>query len=222
MTEKISKTTNDTTRFMWDIENKLVEVRMSGLLVKYEYDALGRRVTKEVNGDITQFRYDGEDLVLEMNKYDSIKANFTFAPGIDNPLMMHRKDHNYYYVKDGLGSVTALTDSTENTVKEYKYNVFGVITDESGDSTLWNPFTYTSREYEKELGTYFYRARYYDPKMGRFLSEDPIGFDGKDKHKYRYALNSPFRYKDPNGKDPFDPDATIETISDCIKNSFLC
>jgi RHS repeat-associated protein len=93
----------------------------------------------------------------------------------------------------------------------------GVITDESDDSTLWNPFTYTSREYEKELGSYFYRARYYDPEMGRFLGEDPIGFDGKDKHKYRYALNCPIKFKDPKGKDPLDADVTRVKIE--IKNN---
>ncbi len=199
MTEKISKATNDTIHFVWDIENKLTEVRKPGLLVKYEYDAIGRRVSKEVNGFVTQLRYDGEDMILEMDSQDSLIANYTFGPGIDDPLMMHRDSNNYYYVKDGLGSVTALTDGTGNTVKEYKYGVFGIITDESGDSTLWNPFTYTSREWEKELGTYFYRARYYDPEMGRFLSEDPIGFGGGDINIYRYVYNSSTNYSDPFG-----------------------
>jgi RHS repeat-associated protein len=199
MTEKISKATIDTIHFVWDIENKLTEVRKPGLLVKYEYDAIGRRVSKEVNGVVTQFRYDGEDMILEMDSKDSLIANYTFGPGIDDPLMMHRDSNNYYYVKDGLGSVTALTDSTGNSVKEYKYGVFGIITDESGDSTLWNPFTYTSREWEKEIGIYFYRARYYDPEMGRFLSEDPIGFDGGDVNIFRYCLNSPTNHVDASG-----------------------
>ena len=68
--------------------------------------------------------------------------------------------------------------------------------------------TYTAREWEPEVGLYYYRARFYDASLGRFISEDPIGFDGKDKHLYRYALNSPTNFTDPTGKDPFDPDAT--------------
>ncbi|MBN1575805.1 MAG: RHS repeat protein [Chitinispirillaceae bacterium] len=175
MTEKVSKATGDTTHFVWDIENKLTEVRKPGTVVRYVYDALGRRVSKEVNGGVTQFRYDGEDLILEMNAEDSITANYTFGPGIDNPLQMHRDGRNLYYVKDGLGSVTALTDSAGSVVHEYAYSVFGEIIEESGD-VVENPFTYTSREWEPEVGLYYYRARYYDARIGRFLSEDPIGY----------------------------------------------
>ncbi len=59
MTEKIGKAAGDTTRFVWGIENTLVEVRKPGMQVRYDYDALGRRMSKEVNGEVTQFRYDG-------------------------------------------------------------------------------------------------------------------------------------------------------------------
>jgi len=186
---------------VWNIENKLIEVRKPGMIARYTYDALGRRMSKEVNGVTKQFRYDGEDLIMEMNSEDSITANYTFGPGIDNPLMMNRSDKNYYYVKDGLGSVTALTDSTSNIIKEYKYSVFGKIVDETGDSTLANPFTYTAREYDKETGNYYYRARYYSPEMGRFISEDPLGL-AVDNNFYQYTINNPINMVDPLGLVP--------------------
>jgi RHS repeat-associated protein len=198
MTTKISKNTGDTTRFEWDIENKLVEVRKPGMIAKYTYDALGRRMSKTVNGETKKFGYDGNDLILEMNSQDSIIADYTHGPGIDNPLTMNRAGKNYYYAKDGLGSVTALTDSIGSVVHEYKYSVFGKIVEETGDS-IENPFAYTSRELDKETGLIYCRARTYNTDIGRFLSQDPIGFSGLDYNLYRYVWNSPENWTDPFG-----------------------
>lgn len=89
MARKISRNTGDTTRFEWDIENKLVEVRKPGMIAKYTYDALGRRMSKTVNGETKKSGYDGNDLILEMNGQDSILANYTHGPGVDDPLMMN-------------------------------------------------------------------------------------------------------------------------------------
>jgi RHS repeat-associated protein len=198
MTEKIEKNTGDTTHFVYDIENKLVEVRKPGMLAKYTYDALGRRMSKEVNGEAKQFRYDGYDLILEMNANNSINAIYTFGPEIDNPLTMNRSGVNYYYVKDGLGSVTALTDSLGNVKHEYKYGVFGKIVEESGD-TIESPFTYTSRELDKETGIYFYRARYYNSQDGRFIQEDSSGIYEGEKNLYPYVSSNPLNWIDPLG-----------------------
>jgi RHS repeat-associated protein len=198
MTARIDKKTGDSTVFTWDIENKLTEVRKPGMIAKYTYDALGRRMSKTVNGETKKFGYDGNDLILEMSENDSIVADYTNGPGIDNPLMMNRAGENYYYAKDGLGSVTALTDSTGNVVNQYKYSVFGGIVEEMGDS-VENPFTYTSREIDRETGLMYYRARYYNPEIGRFISEDPIGFWGRDYNFYRYVNNSSVNFIAPYG-----------------------
>jgi len=61
------------------------------------------------------------------------------------------------------------------------------------------PYGYTGREWDKELGLYYYRARYYDPKGGRFISKDPIGFAGGDVNLYRYVSNNPVNATDPSG-----------------------
>jgi RHS repeat-associated protein len=66
--------------------------------------------------------------------------------------------------------------------------------------TLKNPYTYTGREYDDELRLYYYRARHYDPRLGRFLQEEPIKFAG-GLHLYQYALNDPINYTDPQGLD---------------------
>lgn len=179
-------------------------------------------MSKEVNGEVRQFRYDGENLILEMDDNNSVTASYTFGQDIDDPLMMQRNGKGYYYVKDGLGSVTALTDSTGNVKHEYKYGVFGKIVNEAGD-TIENQFTYTSRELDKETGNYFYRARYYNAGMGRFLSEDPLGIVG-DVNIYRYVRNRPIVLRDPFGLKPGDSysnqdDAGKDAIRDVDQKS---
>jgi RHS repeat-associated protein len=79
--------------------------------------------------------------------------------------------------------------------KHIRHHSFGRITQQTG--TLSNRFWYTGREWDGEIGLYFYRARYYDPLVGRFVGEDPIGFEARDANLYRYVLNS-----SPNATDP--------------------
>ena len=71
------------------------------------------------------------------------------------------------------------------------------VTDPLGN--IRQPFTYTAREYDYATGMYFYRARYYDPKVGRFVTKDPIGFEGGDVNLYVYAGNNPMNNTDPSG-----------------------
>ena len=198
MTAKINKQTSDTTVYTYDIENKLVQVQKTGMLARYTYDALGRRMSKDVNGVVTKFRYDGDDLIIEMDGNDSVTANYTFGGDVDEPVMMHKNQLLYFYIKDKAGSITALTNDVGSVVHEYKYSVFGKIVSESGDH-VENPFTYTSRELDKETGNYYYRERYYNSQIGRFISEDPIAFSGGDVNLYRYCLNDPTNYYDPFG-----------------------
>jgi RHS repeat-associated protein len=61
---------------------------------------------------------------------------------------------------------------------------------------------YTGREWDPETGLYYYRARYYDPKVGRFISEDPIGFEGDDPNLYAYVEDDPVNWIDPSGLIP--------------------
>jgi len=201
MTEKISKSTGDTTYFIWDIENKLAEVRKPGMIARYAYDPLGRRVRKTVNGVVKEMRYDGQDLIMEMDENDVITASYTFGPGIDNPLLMTRNGNSYYYVKDGLGSVSAITSESGNVLQEYRYSVFGEIVEQTADS-IENPFTYTAREYDTETGNYYYRARYYDGGIGRFLSEDYVRRQG-EPNLYGYVRNNSINFIDPQGEFPW-------------------
>jgi RHS repeat-associated protein len=89
-----------------------------------------------------------------------------------------------------------LTDPKGDIVSSYQYDSFGNLTDSTG--SISNPFLYTGREFDIETGLYFYRARYYDPSIGRFISEDPIQFKGGNNF-YIYVQNNPVNFIDPDG-----------------------
>jgi RHS repeat-associated protein len=109
---------------------------------------------------------------------------------------MLRSGATSYFHADGLGSVTSLSNAAGTIANTYTYDSFGKLTASTG--SLVNPFQYTARENDSETGLYYYRARYYDPAAGRFISEDPINFFGGENF-YRYVYNSPVGLTDPMG-----------------------
>src|SRR6266480_7853238 len=92
----------------------------------------------------------------------------------------------YYFSQDHLGSTTALTGTTGKLVERITYDGYG----NSADSARTR-YGYTGRERDQLSGQLYYRARFYDPQLGRFISEDPIGFTGGDVNLYAYVLNNP-------------------------------
>ncbi len=97
------------------------------------------------------------------------------------------------------GSITALTDEEGNIVESFLYDeAYGTILDHHKTVETYNPYCYTGREFDsKDL--YYYRARYYDPSVGRFISSDPIEFLAGDTNFYRYVGNDPVNFVDPFG-----------------------
>jgi RHS repeat-associated protein len=100
-----------------------------------------------------------------------------------------------HYLTDNLQSTVALTDGSGTVQTEYMYDAFGTttVTGASTSSTL----AFAGRENDV-AGLYYSRARYYDPKQQRFISEDPIGFRG-GINVFAYANNNPMRFTDPLG-----------------------
>lgn len=106
-----------------------------------------------------------------------------------------------FYEADGLDSITSLTGSTGTISTSYAYDTFGNITASSG--SFVNPYQFTGRDFDSETGLRFYRARYYDPQSGRFLSEDPFGAGGISP--FAYTDNNPLSWVDPFGLFPRVP-----------------
>jgi RHS repeat-associated protein len=198
--------------FTWDGENRLREAKLIAdaatlRTVTFAYDPFGRRVRKEVQGLAPQvpvpltttYTYDGEDIVLQLESdgTTATTTKYVHGPGIDEPLAMLRGGASTFYHADGLGSVVAVSDGNKSIVARYEYDAFGMVS--ASDPEFANPYAYTGREWDREIGLYYYRARFYDPMEGRFISRDPIGFAGGDVNVYRYVQNNPINFIDPSG-----------------------
>jgi len=197
----VSKTdSNGTTGFTWDYENRLTSVTLpgGGGTVTFKYDPFGRRIQKSSASGIVNYLYDGANIVTEVDAAGNTLAAYAQGAGIDEPLAMWRAGATSYYEADGLGSVTSLSAGSTLSAT-YTYDAFGNPTASTG--TLTNPFRYTGREWDSETHLYYYRARYYDPSVGRFTSEDAVRFLGGNNF-YAYALNQPTTYIDPHGFAP--------------------
>lgn len=118
----------------------------------------------------------------------------------------------YYFAKDALGSVTDVFNSSGTKVQTYNYDVFGNIQnirndageELTSDPILKSTFTYTGRELDEESGLYYYRARYYDANIGRFIQKDPhpgvIADPATVVNSYVYVSNKPTIATDPSGE----------------------
>ena len=164
--------------------------------VSFKYDPFGRRIYKSSSAGTSIFAYNYDNLIEETNASGSVVTRYTQGENIDEPLAMLRSSATSYYDADGIGSITSLSNGTGTISQTYGYDAFGKQTSSSG--SLTNPFQFTGREFDSETSLYFNRARYYDPQTGRFLTEDPIGFDGGINF-YAYVLNNPASFVDPFG-----------------------
>ena len=168
---------------------------------------------------IKSYIYDNEDILAEFDEEGLFEKYYVHGMGIDNPLAMLDNEFEngrdnftaYYYHKDGMNSITSLTDKDGKEVENYVYNAFGKMTiyDERDnkleESQFDNPYSFTGREHDIETGLHYHRARYYSPELARWISEDPIEFNGENLNLYRYTLNNPLYWTDPDGEIVFLP-----------------
>ena len=207
---------SDTTTYTYDRENRLVGITMpNGSIESYAYSSspdagcggkcnplngIGyTRIMKRTPSSTVYMFYDASDLINEYNSTGSLIARYTNGPRIDEPISMRRNGQSYYYISDRLGSVVALTSASGGAVLRYIYDAWGNIHSTTG-SDITNPHMFTGREYDPESGLYFYRARYYDQTIGRFLQKDPRKNAVKSgEDLYVYVGNNPANGVDPTG-----------------------
>jgi RHS repeat-associated protein len=194
-----SVTGSNTTTYAWDFENRLSSVTLpgSGGTVNFKYDPFGRKIEKSSSAGTSIYAYDADNnLIEETNSSGAAVARYAQTETIDEPPAMLRSGTTSYYQQDGISSITSLINGAGTLTQTYTFDSFGKTTASSG--SLTNPFQYAGREFDAETGLYYMRARYFDPATGRFISEDPVGFDGGGDF-YEYSFNEPTTFTDPFG-----------------------
>lgn len=166
------------------------------MTVSFKYDPFGRRIYKSSSTATSVYAYDDRNLIEAVNSARAVVARYAQGLNLDEPLAMLRSSATSYYEQDGLGTATSLSNGAGALAQTYTFDSFGKQTNSSG--SLTNPFQYVGREFDSESSLYYMRARYFDPSTGRFISEDPISFDGGENF-YAYTRNSPVDLKDPFG-----------------------
>ena len=149
-----------------------------------------------VRREVIKYTYDGWDVIREESSLNGITV-YQNGLGIDEKLRSKNGNVVRYFLTDHLGSTVALTDSSGAIVSSTSYDSFG-----NAASSIPTSYQYTGREYDSDTGLYYYRNRWYDPEIGRFISEDPIGFAGGDINLYGYVWNNPYSFRDPYGEHP--------------------
>ncbi len=188
---------NGTTLYQWNARNQLVGISGPSVNASFVYDGMGRREAKTINGSLTEFLYDFIDPVQESSGVTVIANNLL---GAVTDEFIGRTDIvsgvSSYILTNALGSTVAIADNTAVVQTEYTYDSFGATT--VTGTTNGISYLFTGRENDG-AGTYYYRARYYSPILQRFISEDPIGFVGRDFNLYAYVKNNPTNDFDPLG-----------------------
>jgi RHS repeat-associated protein len=192
---------NQQTTYTWNDENRLVAVQTAnGKAIGYTYNTDGIRVSSTVDGVTTQYLVDSNrDYAQMLEEYVDGDLTVSYVYGQDL-ISQERSSVTSFYLVDGLGSTTALTDASGNVTDTYAYNAFGEIGEQSGDTD--NSYRFAGEQFDEELGEYYLRQRYYDAEIGRFTRRDSYEgslFNSLTLHKYVYANDNPLMFVDPSG-----------------------
>lgn len=203
---------SSTENFSYDGENRLKTYTSPSQSASYIYNGRGQRLARTVNGITTRYYYDGDEIILEKTGSNSIY--YLHGPRVDELIVDSR---GYCYQADGLGSVVNLTDNSGAKTASYDYKAFGSIRNQSG--SVPNPWLFTGRQFDFESGLYYNRNRYYNPAVGRFITQDPsliINPQSRiipylllsqlpnplELQSYLYCINNPTNLTDPFGLEP--------------------
>ncbi len=220
------------THYTYDAASQLVRVDGPAGTVQFTYDALGRRTSVSNAQGTRYFVYDDTQLQLELDEDLNLVRSFIMGPVVDDLLAVTTHQgtpSTFYYHPDRRHSVMALSNESGAMVARYRYGAYGNLL--QGGEGVTNQWLFASRPWNEDIRRYDFRARWYDPELGRFLQKDPIevatvgiqrtGFaamlsaarkmsladylkDPIGQHPYAFANDAPTLYWDPAGEGTFE------------------
>ena len=166
--------------YHYDALDRLQEVQdaQGQAVARYFYDALNRRIAKEVNGHRTDYVYDGWEPV-EIYEDGKLVTQFVRGDDLDEPFGALANGAPQYYHRDRLGSVVAVSDTEGRITEQLAYDPFGSPSPSGrgqGEGEVQLFRRYTGQVFDPETGLYYMRNRYYSPRLGQFLTRDPLGY----------------------------------------------
>ncbi|MGV8888819.1 MAG: RHS repeat-associated core domain-containing protein [Pseudomonas sp.] len=191
------------TEYRYDCQHRLISATLpNGNQATYRYDAFGRRIAKTVDGNTTEFFWQGDNLVAESSKEHH--RSYLYEPGTFRPLAMldgkgPRQACPFYYQLDHLGTPQELTDYSGDIIWAARYTAYGRLTRLNRDThqVLDQPLRFQGQYFDAETGLHYNRHRYYNPDVGRYLTPDPSKLAG-GLNGYQYTPN-PTGWVDPLG-----------------------
>ena len=195
---------SDGVTYTYDAENRLASHTAAGVTTAYAYDSFGNRVRSTTNGATTNYLVDPEDssglpqVVAERNGAGVLTRGYVYGNDL---IRQSQGGAASYYHADALGSTRALTNAAGSVTDTYDYTAFGQLARSSGSTA--NNYMFAGEQLDPASGLYYLRARYMDPRVGRFISTDPFAgvlTNPATLHDYLYAVNNPVNLTDPSGQ----------------------
>ncbi|MBP1999097.1 RHS repeat-associated protein [Paenibacillus shirakamiensis] len=185
----------------FDTQNQLIQVKVNGKSVQYQYDGDGLLVNRTEDGTKSRYYYDGDQIIAEasiINDKPQLKARYIRGQKLE--AIEYPDGKKVYPFTNGHGDITEIRDENGAELNHYEYDIWGNILKQ--EETVYNPFRYSGELWDNTVQLEYLRARWYNPSEGRFISEDT--YEGQINNPmslnlYTYVTNNPLIYIDPSG-----------------------
>jgi RHS repeat-associated protein len=204
--------TGQVTQYLWDYRNRLIGVIVKNSggqvleRVAYMYDVFDNRIAKTIDADgdgaapaqTARFVYAGNEVAYQFDSANTLTHRYFWGTGVDEILADDKGQGAVSWsLADHLGTIRDLVDNSGALIDHIQYDSFGRVVNQT--QAIDFLFGYTGQQFDPETGLSYYRARYYDSAVGRFVSQDPASFAAGDSNLYRYVGNNPVCMTDPRG-----------------------
>ena len=221
---------HDSTSYVYDFENRLLELHKNNINIHFTYDAFGRRIEKYTSEDSLLYFYDSQREIQVTNQFTNENEYRVFSSHIDDVLKLEKNDSSYFLGKNHINSTVVSTDNFGDIKEFYEYSPFGEAS-YFDDEYFYLPISevtvslFTGRDLILGNSIFNYRARTYSSEFGRFIQRDPLDFlDGLNL--YTYVQNAPTIFVDPFGTQseiciPWEwPEDLQEKMREKLKDDF--